>query len=247
MTAQGDPRPLAIVCLLPETLGGNGDAANARVLVQRARWAGMQADIIPVRTRADLPPQVDAVIVGSGTDADLVPVRDTLLTVADDLRTWATAGIPILAVGTGLELLSWGIELPGGSVVEGLGLVAGRAVPRLARATGDLVVTSRYGRLVGFENHARDFVGAEGSPLGRVAFGVGNGAGSEGVVMGNVIGTHLHGPVLAKNPGLADHLLRAIFAAHGAEYAPAGRATEVDGIAKAARNQIAVRLGLAPE
>jgi CobQ-like glutamine amidotransferase family enzyme len=39
--------------------------------------------------------------------------------------------------------------------------------------------------------------------------GVGNGAGegAEGAVQGSVIGTYLHGPVLARNPELADYLL----------------------------------------
>ena len=247
MTNEGELGPLNIVAILPELLGSNGDAANARVLAQRAGWAGLPAEVVTVRSVADLPEQVDAVVIGSGTDAQLIPVREILLGMADKLRDWATAGIPILAVGTGLELLSWGIELPDGSVVEGLGLVAGRAVPRTGRAAGDLVVTSKHGRLIGFENHARSFVGAEASSLGTVVSGVGNGAGAEGVVMGNVVGTHLHGPVLAKNPGLADHLLRAIFATRGVEYAQTERAAEVDGIAKAARNQIAVRLGLATE
>jgi CobQ-like glutamine amidotransferase family enzyme len=240
-------QPLTIVSLLPELLGANGDAANARVLAQRARWSGHEARIIPVRDSADLPDQVDAVVLGSGTDAGLTEARDTLLPMAADLRAWATARVPILAVGTGWELLSWGIELPGGAVIEGLGIVAGRAVPRTVRATDDIVVTSRHGRLVGFENHARDYVGAEGSPLGRVVAGAGNGSGAEGLVMGDFIGTHLHGPVLARNPGLADHFLRVMLARRGCEYTPGARAVEVDETAKAARNQIAVRLGLAAE
>jgi CobQ-like glutamine amidotransferase family enzyme len=39
--------------------------------------------------------------------------------------------------------------------------------------------------------------------------GVGNGAGEsvEGAVQGSIIGTYLHGPVLALNPALADYLL----------------------------------------
>jgi CobQ-like glutamine amidotransferase family enzyme len=247
MTPSAETRPLSILSLLPELLDTNGDAANARVLAQRARWAGVEANVVPVRTNADVPDQVDAVVIGSGTDAGLTETRDVLLGLASQLREWSTAGVPILAVGTGWELLSWGIELADGSVVEGLGLVAGRAVPRAARATGDLVVTSKHGRLIGFENHARDYVGAEASPLGRVVAGVGNGAGAEGLVMGNLVGTHLHGPVLARNPGLADHLLGAILARRGAAYAPGARAAEVDGIAKAARNQIAVRLGIATD
>ena len=247
MTPSADTRPLSILSLLPELLDTNGDAANARVLAQRARWAGFEANVVPVRTAADVPDRVDAVVIGSGTDAGLTEARDILLGLAPQLREWSTAGVPILAVGTGWELLSWGIELADGSVVEGLGLVAGRAVPRAARATGDLVVTSKHGRLIGFENHARDYAGAEASPLGRVVAGVGNGAGVEGLVMGNLVGTHLHGPVLARNPGLADHLLGAVLSRRGATYTPGARAAEVDGIAKAARNQIAVRLGIATE
>ncbi|KGJ71771.1 hypothetical protein GY21_19910, partial [Cryobacterium roopkundense] len=238
-------RPLTIISILPDLLNTNGDAANARVLAQRARWSGQEANVVEVRTRADLPADVDSVVIGSGSDSQLVAARDVLLTMAEDLRAWTTAGVPILAVGTGWELLSWGIELSGGVVVEGLGLVAGRAVPRESRAIDDLVVTSKYGRLVGFENHARDYVGAEGSPLGRVVAGTGNGHGTEGVVMGDVIATHLHGPVLARNPGLADHLLRAAFARHAVEYTPGAPTRPVDELARAARNQVAVRLSLA--
>ena len=46
-------------------------------------------------------------------------------------------------------------------------------------------------------------------PLARVIAGVGNGDGSgrEGAVCGRVVGTYLHGPLLARNPALADLLL----------------------------------------
>lgn len=242
---------VTIVSLLPELLGNNGDAANARVLAQRARWGGVPASVVAVNSRADLPERVDAVVIGTGTDSDLAAARDGLLTMASEIRQWLTGGVPFLAVGTGWELLSWGIELAD-ATVEGLGIVPGRAVPRAERATGDLVVASKHGRLIGFENHARDYVGAEGSPLGRVESGVGNGAGNriggslhEGVMIGEFVGTHLHGPVLARNPGLADHLVKLMLARRGIEYVAGARSEEVDEIARAARNDIAVRLELA--
>jgi CobQ-like glutamine amidotransferase family enzyme len=238
---------LTIVSLLPELLNTNGDAANARVLAQRARWARLTADVVDVHSAAELPSVIDAVVIGSGTDADLAATRDALLPMAERLRELVTMGVPVLAVGTGWELLSWGIELGDGSVIEGLGLVAGRAVPAENRSTDDLVVTTRFGRLIGFENHARGYAGAEASPLGRVVHGTGNGRGQEGLVMGDLFCTHLHGPVLARNPDLADHLLSIALARHGAVYAPGGHTAMVDDIAKAARNQIAVRLGLATE
>ena len=54
-----------------------------------------------------------------------------------------------------------------------------------------------------------EFLTALGIDLARVLHGVGNGDGSgtEGAVSGRVLGTYLHGPVLARNPALADLLL----------------------------------------
>jgi len=248
MTSTSLERPFTVVSLLPRLLDTNGDAGNARVFAQRIRWSGHDAQVVDVHSRADLPEHVDAVSIGSGTDASLVPVRDALRTLVEDLRIWSNSGVPILAVGTGWELLSWGIDLADGTVVEGLGLVAGQAVPRAARATDDIVVASKYGRLVGFENHARDYVGAEASPLGRVLYGTGNGDRAngpqiEGLTMGEVFCTHLHGPVLARNPALADHLLRAAFARHGLQYSRGATAVSVDDTAHAARDLVSVKVG----
>ena len=230
---------LTIVSLLPSLQNTNGDAENAAVLAARAGWAGLDARVVAVEHAADLPAQVDAVVLGSGTDASLAAVRERLLGLHDELRRWGTEGVPILAVGTGWELLSWGVERADGSTVEGLGILAGRAVPRDGRVAGDLVVKAGggLGLLIGFENHARDYVGAEASPLGRVQAGSGNGRGSgqEGVRMGDVIGTHLHGPVLAKNPRLADAILERMCARAGLAYEPGEQTAVVDAYAEAAR------------
>ena len=229
---------LTIVALLPGLQNTNGDAENAAVLAKRAEWAGLDARVVAVGAREELPKRIDALVLGSGSDSSLEVSRAALLTMHDELRTWGTEGVPILAVGTGWELLSWGIERPDGSGIEGLGILPGRAVPSRGRVTGDLVVASpRFGALVGFENHARDYIGAEGSPLGRVRAGRGNGRDSsqEGVVMGSVIGTHLHGPVLAKNPAFADQLLGLAAKRAGLDYTPGGRAAIVDAYAAAAR------------
>jgi CobQ-like glutamine amidotransferase family enzyme len=65
--------------------------------------------------------------------------------------------------------------------------------------------------LTGFENHGGQTLlnfTNEITPLGRVITGHGNGAtGVDGAVVGNIFGTYLHGPVLARNPEFADLLL----------------------------------------
>ena len=65
-------------------------------------------------------------------------------------------------------------------------------------------------KAAGNENHAgvtRLDAGAE--PLGRVVAGFGNDgqSGFEGVRVGTAVGTYLHGPLLPRNPWLADWLL----------------------------------------
>lgn len=232
-------RGFTIAALAPSLFDTNGDAQNAAVLAARLRWAGHDARVVPAEDGSQLPEQVDAVVIGSGSDSTLELARTRLLTMHDELRRWGTEGVPILGIGTGWELLSWGIESADGTVVEGLGVLPGRAVPREGgRVTGDLVVRSpRFGHLVGFENHARDYVQAEASPLGRIVSGTGNGrgAGQEGVVMGWVLGTHLRGPVLAKNPAMADAIIGEMAARAGVTYEPGERALTADGYAAAAR------------
>ena len=80
------------------------------------------------------------------------------------------------------------------------------------------VDTEDAGRLVGYENHTGlTDLGPGVRPLGRTQPGRGNNGRdqTEGAVRDNVIGTYLHGPVLAKSPRFADDLLRRALARRG--------------------------------
>jgi CobQ-like glutamine amidotransferase family enzyme len=64
--------------------------------------------------------------------------------------------------------------------------------------------------LAGFENHAgRTRLDPGARALGRVVAGFGNDgeSGYEGCCVGRAVGTYLHGPLLPRNPWLADLLL----------------------------------------
>jgi CobQ-like glutamine amidotransferase family enzyme len=238
----------AILQFFPERLDVNGDAQNALVLAQRARWAGIDVELVPIAPGDRVPHESPAaVVVGSSVDSELVALRADLADFAVVLNDWVAAGVPLLAVGTGFELLSHGIQFgtvdAPGELLEGLGIFPGRAVPLAARATDDLVVDAREGRLVGFENHARGFLApADAAAFGSVVRGTGNDSRSEGSRLGSAIGTHLHGPVLAKNPVLADALLAATF---GEAYrAESPQIVQVDGYAARARAAILAKLEL---
>ncbi|MCU1569573.1 MAG: hypothetical protein JWR33_314 [Naasia sp.] len=209
--------------LFPELTNVNGDAENALVLARRAQWAGLEAEVVPLAAGAAAPALTPtAIVLGSGVDSSLERTRDALEVLRGALTAWIADDIPVIAVGTGLELLGRSIQV-GEVRLEGLGLFAGDAVALPARAAGELLVDSAWGTLVGYENHARGFPLDGATALGTVLHGTGNGDGTDGIRSGSVFGTHLHGPVLARNPAFATAVMAAAFGEGEDIYAP-GRA-----------------------
>ncbi len=241
---------ITILSVFPTMLDLNGDAQNALVLAQRARWAGHASRVVTLDLDDVAIEKPDVVVVGSGAESAIPRTLEALESVRSQLHDWVQSGVPLLAVGTGMEMLSDEIDMPDGGSLEGLGIFPGRATRADHRASDDIVVESEYARLIGYENHVRGFELAAGAtPLGTVTRGTGNGPsslGTEGVRVRSAIGTHLHGPILAKNPTLADVMLRAstLGERYDARNVFAGR---VDDVALHARNAIATRLGLTAE
>lgn len=229
---------LAILALRSDLLNVNGDAENARVLAVRAEWAGLDARI--VSTTTELPA---AVVIGSGYDGDAAAVVEALREYRDLLADCIATGVPVLAVAMGLELLGDRIEITRGEWIPGLQLVEGESALVATRMAGDLVIESEFGTLVGFENHTRSWVGSPAA-LGEVIVGNGNGTPSrdEGLVHGSIIATHIRGPVLARNPVLADHILRRASGGRYTERGPAAHAA--DRIAETSRAKtLTTRIG----
>ncbi len=99
--------------------------------------------------------------------------------------------------------------------------------------------------LLGFENHGgRTYLGKEVKPFAKVIKGFGNNGqdGTEGAIYKNSIGTYLHGPILAKNPGLADYLIQTAINIKYNKYINLDPLD--DSLEEEARNVIASRLKL---
>jgi CobQ-like glutamine amidotransferase family enzyme len=226
-----------ILALFPELTNVNGDAENALVLARRLEWAGEDAEVVRLGLGGSFGQRPTAVVLGSSVDAALPRLREELLALRQLLLTWLADGVPLLAVGTGMELLGSRIVLEGDAVVEGLALLPATAEPLAVRVADEVVVDADEGRLVGYENHSRGLrLDAGVLPLGTVVQGVGDGRGVDGVRHAGIVGTRLHGPVLARNPALADALLtRAL----GRPVVPAGNeAAAADAAAAAIRGRL---------
>jgi CobQ-like glutamine amidotransferase family enzyme len=140
--------------------------------------------------------------------------EDLAATKGDALRAAAADGACVLAVCGGYQLAGHGYTGLDGSRMPGIGLLDVDTVAARTRLIGNLVIECDIGGplrvLVGFENHAgRTTLGPGAQPLGRVLHGHGNNGrdGVEGAVQRRVVGTYLHGPLLPKNPWLADLVL----------------------------------------
>jgi CobQ-like glutamine amidotransferase family enzyme len=216
---------LGLLALYPEVMDVGADTANLAVLRVRAGWEGVDARVETLALGAALPAvRPDVVMVGSGADEDLAEVCPHLVALGDRLRDWLAAGTVLLAVGSALDLLAQSWERAPGEFVAGAAVFGGEARLLPGRASGDLVVEPGGGGevLVGYENHSRGYLpGAHETPLGVVRRGIGNGAGAEGVAAGPAIGTHVHGPLFARNPAFADRVLgRAMAERHGGVFEP---------------------------
>ncbi|MCI6273438.1 MAG: glutamine amidotransferase [Coriobacteriaceae bacterium] len=205
-------RTLRIAHLYPELLNLYGDSGNILCLRRRMEWRGITPDVMEVRVD-DTPSfsGVDIVFIGGGSDREQRIVCDKLLAVQAEIRAFVEDGGVLAAVCGGYQLLG-SSYLMADERVEGLSLVdlyTDHGDPRLI---GNIVVESPISPqpIVGYENHGgRTHLGEGVTPLGRVVYGHGNDGvtGYEGVLYKNVMGTYVHGPLLPKNPGVADCLI----------------------------------------
>jgi CobQ-like glutamine amidotransferase family enzyme len=204
---------ITIALVRPAMLGTYGDRGNATVLEVRLRRRGIGARVLEL-DRDPVPADADIYLLGGGEDGAQAAVAGDA-----QLRSAISAAVQrnavVLGVCAGFQLLGRSFETGEGRTVDGLGILDCTSARRDGpRAVGEVFALPRpelnLPMLTGFENHGGGtWLSKQLAPLARLDLGVGNGDGSgtEGAISGRVIGTYLHGPVLARNPALADLLL----------------------------------------
>jgi CobQ-like glutamine amidotransferase family enzyme len=207
---------ITIGLLLPDVLGTYSDSGNATVLAQRLRWRGMSAEVLRCTAGQAPPTGCDIYLLGGGEDTAQLFAASWLRSHRALCHALESSGVT-LAVCAGLQILGRTMADSDGREHSGAGLLDITTRPRRRRATGNIVTDCHLpgvGQLCGFENHrGATTLGPGVRPLGQVVSGVGNGerpfarAAGEGALSERIIGTYLHGPVLARNPALADHIL----------------------------------------
>ena len=209
--------------LYPDYLNIYADRGNIAVLSRRADLRGHALDVTAIGLENDLPPDAyDLLYIGGGQDREQTLVAPDLAAKGDAIREAVERGVALLAVCGGYQLLGRGYRGRDGLIMAGAALFGHETVAGPARMIGDVLLEcelepGRRHTLAGFENHAgRTRLDPGTEPFGRVVYGFGNDgeSGFEGCRLRAALGTYLHGPLLPRNPWLADWLLaRAL--AHG--------------------------------
>jgi lipid II isoglutaminyl synthase (glutamine-hydrolysing) len=222
--------PVVRVCYLyPRLLSVAGDRGNLFALLQRCAWRGIdyavtEADVDEVPDFAD----ADIVLLHGGQDREMTAAARDMTAKAGPLREAIEDDTVVLAVCAGYQLLSHYYAPVSGPPIEGIGVLDAITEGGQKRFIGHVAVECSLSpglrhQLAGFENHSgRTWLGKSAQPLGRVLAGGGNNGedGTEGARYREVYATYLHGPVLPKNPWLADHLLSRALARRYPDFGP---------------------------
>ena len=211
--------------LYPDYLNIYADRGNIAVFQRRAAWRAIEFAVDEIGPGDVLEPgKHDLLYIGGGQDREQALIAPDLAARGKQIKEAVDLGAAVLAVCGGYQLLGRFYRDRNGDELPGVGLFPLHTVAGERRMIGDVLLECRLDggpprTLAGFENHAgRTRLDEGAEPLGRVIAGFGNDgeSGAEGCRVGRAIGTYLHGPLLPRNPWLADWLLsQAVARRHG--------------------------------
>lgn len=206
-------KTIRLAYLYPNEMNTYGDWGNVLCLLQRMRWRKQQVELVEYRIGDVWPERIDMIFMGGGQDSGQLLVEADFLKCGRSITDAINDGIPALTICGAYQLLGRSFTTFEGLVLEGIGLFDMVSQSKADRIIGNIVIDSEIaGELIGFENHSgRTILQNPSQALGRVLKGGGNNGTdkTEGILHHNAVGTYLHGPILPKNPRLADWLIAA--------------------------------------
>ena len=207
---------LTIGWLYPELMNTYGDRGNIIVLQKRCEWRGIEIKIdrISVETDSSMLSKCDLLFMGGAQDTQQEVVsRDLLEKKGSVLKKKIEEGVPGLFICGAYQFLGKYYKTADGKILPGLEIFpcfTENPGEHHARLIGNIVIKKNNTQIVGFENHGgRTYLDDKSMAFAKVIKGFGNNGEdkTEGIMYKNSIGTYLHGPILPKNPEIADWLI----------------------------------------
>lgn len=177
---------------------------------KRCEWRGITLQIEKINHPGDIKKQgCDLFMIGGGSDREQAIATTRLTLLAREMKEWIEDGVSGLTICGGYQFLGEYYQTKSGKKLKGMGIFPFYTIAGDDRLmTNVLVDSDQFGQVVGFENHAgRTY--HDLPTIGKVVNGYGNNdeSNEEGLHYHHLIGTYLHGPILPKNPAIADYLI----------------------------------------
>ena len=207
---------LKILWMYHDLMDLYGDKGNIQVLKTRAEKRGIDVTVDTCGIgEARSIPDYDIFFLGGGADREQSLIFEDLLGRKDAIRQAMDAQAAFLLICGGYQMFGKYYKDQDGKTIECLGFFDyyTEATDRDHRCIGniavDVTMDGETFPAVGFENHGGQTCGVD-TPLGTVLKGHGNAynCGYEGFVNDQVAATYMHGPLLPKNPRIADLILQ---------------------------------------
>ena len=225
---------LKLIHFYPDLMSLYGSYANVAVLKRRLEQMGNTVTVETVAPGQSCEiTSADFLFMGAGTERAQKAALADFIRYESAVKAAAEAGVSMLFAGTSMELLGKTITDAAGKEYAALGLAEFTTVQSKKRFVEDVYgTTDLYPEaVVGFVNKSSTISGVETPLLTAVQLGYGNEGlkTPEGFRYKHVIGSHLTGPILVKNPRLLDKVISAIYEQRGESLPvelPANRWTE---------------------
>ena len=204
---------LNICHLYPDLLNVYGDLGNILILKHRAEARGINVNLINLSLNEPfIKENYDIVFFGGGQDYEQSIVsKDLIDHKKEAIKNYIEEDGVFLAICGGYQLLGKYYTTGNGEKLNGLDILNIYTEAGDTRFIGNTsIFNEEYNETyVGFENHSGRTYINNLKPLGKCINGYGNNGsdGYEGCIYKNTFGTYFHGPILSKNPELADRLI----------------------------------------
>ena len=205
-----------ILYLYPDLLDLYGDSGNIEVLKYRLQKRGIECQVDTYSILEDKPNFSDynLIFMGGGADREQSILSEDLVKYKEDIISAIDKGVFVLLICGGFQLFGKYYKDADGQVIDGLGIFDYYTVSvgKRNRNIGNIIIESQIDgepyKVIGFENHGGITYDISNS-FGKILYkNPNNTYDFEGFMLDNVIGTYLHGPLLSKNPALADYIIK---------------------------------------
>ena len=207
---------MKVVWMYHDIMDLYGDKGNMMVLKKRCLDRGIpfELDTCGIGEEKDLS-EYDLIFLGGGADKEQISLIPDLLSRKENIKKAMDEKTFVLLICGGYQLFGQYYIAANNEKISGLQFYdyytdTGKAG---SRCIGNVVIDADLDglktRIVGFENHGGQTKNVS-TPFAKVLSGHGNEmhSGYEGFMNEQVLATYMHGPLLPKNPDIADAILK---------------------------------------